>query len=378
MAPPAIVLGHSGAFRYAPAYRELLFDPLCRCNEKLRAPLFRVVTSVSAPEIVLLLWYLPRAFRLERWMSRDFDLVVAGSGIAGLTAALTGARLGLRTLCLTGDVLGGQLLSINKIDGYPGFPDGTAGYDLCPIAQEQAVAAGAEVAATTLDRLTSQDGRWRLVTGDGELIAHGIVLATGAALKELGVPGEDRLKGKGVSHCASCDAPLLRGKPVVVVGGGDSACQEALTLAEAASKVTILHRGTELSAQRAYRDAVMQQANVEIRFNHVAEEILGENGVTAVRARDQASTAASEIEAAGVFVYIGLAPATRYLNGAIKLWADERIPTDTNLRTALTGVAAAGAVRQGWAGRAAASAGDGAAAAIAIADYLRHDRWRDG
>ena len=311
-------------------------------------------------------------------MSGDFDLVVAGSGIAGLTAALTGARLGLRTLCLTGDVLGGQLLSINKIDGYPGFPDGAAGYDLCPIAQEQAVAAGADVAATTLDRLTPQDSRWRLVTGDGELTARGIVLATGAALKELGVPGEDRLKGKGVSHCASCDAPLLRGKPVVVVGGGDSACQEALTLAEAASKVTILHRGTELSAQHAYRDAVMQQANVEIRFNHVAEEILGENGVTAVRARDQAGTAESEIEAAGVFVYIGLAPATRYLDGAIKLGADGRIPTDTNLRTALTGVAAAGAVRQGWAGRAAASAGDGAAAAIAIADYLRHDRWRDG
>ncbi len=311
-------------------------------------------------------------------MSGDFDLVVAGSGIAGLTAALTGARLGLRTLCLTGDVLGGQLLSINKIDGYPGFPDGTAGYDLCPIAQEQAVAAGAEIAATTLDGLMPRDGRWRLATGEGEIAARGVVLATGAVLKELGVPGEGRLKGKGVSHCASCDAPLLRGKPVVVIGGGDSACQEALTLAEAASKVTLLHRGMELSAQRAYRDAVMQQPNIDIRFNHVAEDILGESGVTAVRARDRAGNAATEIEAAGVFVYIGLAPATGYLDGAIVLAPDGRIPTDAALRTALTGVAAAGAVRQGWAGRAAASAGDGAAAAIAIADYLRHDRWRDG
>ncbi len=310
-------------------------------------------------------------------MAGEFDLVVAGSGIAGLSAALTGARLGLRTLCLTGDVLGGQLLSINKIDGYPGFPDGIAGYDLCPMTQEQAVAAGAEIAAATVDGLAPQDGRWRLVTGDGEIVSRGVVLATGAALKELGVPGEERLRGKGVSHCASCDAPLLRGKPVVVIGGGDSACQEALTLAEAASKVTLLHRGAELSAQRAYRDAVMQQPNIEVRFHHVAEEILGESGVTAVRARGQ-DGASGDIEAAGAFVYIGLAPATAFLGGAITLGPDGRIPTDAALRTALTGVAAAGAVRAGWAGRAASSAGDGAAAAIAIANYLRQDRWRDG
>jgi thioredoxin reductase (NADPH) len=310
-------------------------------------------------------------------MAGEFDLVVAGSGIAGLSAALTGARLGLKTLCLTGDVLGGQLLSINHIDGYPGFPDGVAGYDLCPMTQEQAVAAGAEIAATSLDGIEAQDGRWRLATGDGDLAARGIVLATGAALKELGVPGEDRLKGKGVSHCASCDAPLLRGKDAVVIGGGDSACQEALTLAEAAARVTLLHRGADLSAQPAYRDAVRQQPNIEIRFNHVAVEILGENGVTAVRVRDTKGGATAEIAAAGVFVYIGLAPHTAFLHDAIRLSATGRIPTDAALRTALTGIAAAGAVRQGWAGRAVAAAGEGTAAAIAIADYLRHDRWRD-
>jgi thioredoxin reductase (NADPH) len=310
-------------------------------------------------------------------MSGEFDLVVAGSGIAGLSAALTGARLGLRTLCLTGDVLGGQLLSINKIDGYPGFPDGVAGYDLCPITQEQAVAAGAEIAATSLDALTARDGRWRLATGEGDLTARGVVLATGAALKELGVPGAERLRGKGVSHCASCDAPLLRGKQVVVVGGGDSACQEAMTLAEAAAKVTILHRGTALSAQAAYRDTVMQQPNIEVRFRHVAEEILGDSGVTGVRVRDTANNAVAEIEAAGVFVYIGLAPATAYLGGAVTLAGDGRIPTDASLRTSLTGIAAAGAVRAGWVGRASVSAGDGAAAAIAIAKFLRDDRWHE-
>jgi thioredoxin reductase (NADPH) len=308
-------------------------------------------------------------------MAGLFDLVVAGSGIAGSSAALTGARLGLKTLCLAGDVLGGQLLSINKIDGYPGFPEGVAGYDLCPMTQEQALAAGAEIAATSLDRLDGDRGHWRLATNEGELEARGLVLATGATLRELGVPGEERFKGKGVSHCASCDAPLLRRKPVVVIGGGDSACQEALTLAEAASRVTLLCRGHELKAQQVYRDAVMQQANIDIRFHHIVEEILGDRGVTAVRARDTATDDAAEIEAASVFVYVGLQPATGYLGDAIELTSDGRIPTDTGLRTSLTGVTAAGAVRSGWAGRAAASAGDGAAAAIAIARYLRNDDW---
>src|SRR5579875_3361480 len=151
-------------------------------------------------------------------MSEDFDLIVAGSGIAGLTAALTGARLGLRTLVLTGEVLGGQLLSINRIDGFPGFAEGIAGYDLCPITQEQAVAAGAALAASSMTGLAPRDGAWELVAEDGTRhTARGVVIATGAALRTLGVPGEERLRGKGVSHCASCDAPLLRGKEVAVI-----------------------------------------------------------------------------------------------------------------------------------------------------------------
>jgi len=310
-------------------------------------------------------------------MADLLDLVVAGSGIAGASAALTGARLGLKTVCLVGDVLGGQLLSINKIDGYPGFPEGVAGYDLCPMAQEQALGAGAEIIAGSLDRLTAERGLWRLGTTAGDMEARGVVLATGATLKELGVPGEQLFKGKGVSHCASCDAPLLRSKPVVVVGGGDSACQEALTLAEAASRVTLLCRGAALRAQEAYRLQVNAAANIDIRFHHVAEEILGDAGVTAVRARDTRSGGTAEIEAAGVFVYVGLQPATGYLGDALQLTGDGRIPTDAALRTALTGIAAAGAVRGGWAGRAAAAAGDGAAAAIAIDRYLRNDDWNN-
>lgn len=309
-------------------------------------------------------------------MAAEFDVVIAGCGIAGLSAALTSARRGRKTLVLAGDMLGGQLLSIAKIDGYPGFPEGIPGYDLCPMTQEQAVAAGAEFAATELQHLDAQDGRWHIVAGDGEAyVARGIVIATGAGLKALGVPGEERLSGKGVSHCASCDAPLLRGRTAIVVGGGDSAAQEALTLAEFAAKVIILQRGATLTAQQAYRDLVTAQPKIELRCNTIVEEILGDTNVTGARIRDASGTTAN-LDSAGVFVYIGLQPNNAVLNGRIALDQEGRVPTDGWMRTGLRGVCAAGAVRSGWLGRAAISAGDGATAALAIDRFLSDGAWR--
>jgi thioredoxin reductase (NADPH) len=304
-------------------------------------------------------------------MDSEFDVVVAGCGLAGLNAALTSARLGRRTLAL-GGMLGGQLLSINRIDGYPGFPDGIAGYDLCPIAQEQAAAAGAEFAAADVTRLAPQDGRWLVSTADGQThAARAVVIATGANLKELHIPGEERLRGKGVSHCASCDAPLLRGKIVGVVGGGDSAAQEALTLAEAVEKVILFHRGPALTAQGAYRDSVSRHPKIEVRLNSIVAEVLGEAHVTGVR------TSAGDVDLAGLFIYIGMEPNTGFLDGALALDGSGLIATDGAMRTTRRGIAAAGAVRAGWLGRAVISAGDGAAAALAIDRFLTDDRWRE-
>ena len=154
-------------------------------------------------------------------MSETYDIVVAGGGIAGMTAGMAAAQLGRSTLVLTGDVIGGQLLSIEKVEGFPGHPDGIPGYDLCPMAQEQANAAGAEFVPAVLQSLQQQGETWRLVTGEGEFSARAVIIATGSSLKELGVPGEARLRGKGVSHCATCDGPLLRNRVAAVVGGGD-------------------------------------------------------------------------------------------------------------------------------------------------------------
>ena len=151
-------------------------------------------------------------------MKSEFDVIVIGGGIAGLTAGLVSARLGRRTLIHTSELLGGHLLSIEKIEGYPGHPDGIAGYDLCPLAQGQAADAGAEFALSRVESLVPDGESWQLATASGDYAARAVILATGTELKELEVPGEALLRGKGVSHCASCDAPLLGGKPVVAVG----------------------------------------------------------------------------------------------------------------------------------------------------------------
>ena len=308
-------------------------------------------------------------------MADAYDIVIAGAGIAGLTAATYSARLGRKTLLLTGNVPGGLLLSINRIDGYPGFPEGVPGYDLCPMAQEDAVAAGADLAAGELTEIVDQDDSYLLTAGGTKYLTRSLIIATGARLKTLAVPGEEQFMGKGVSHCASCDAPMLRGRVVAVVGGGDSALQEALTLAEAAAEVIILQQGEALTAQPVYRQLVEQHPAVSIRCNTEVVEILGAEAVTAVRIRDINADTTMELEAAAVFVYIGLQPNTEFLQGRLPLDKSGRILTDSQLRTQAKGILAAGIVRTGAAGQAVGSAGDGAAAAKAADRYLADNSW---
>jgi len=306
----------------------------------------------------------------------DCEVVIIGGGIAGLSATLASARMGRRTRALTGPALGGQLLSIERIDGYPGFPDGIPGYELCPMVQEQAVAAGAEFSAATAAALAADGDRWLVASSEGEIHAGAVVIATGTMSKELGIPGEARLRGKGVSHCASCDGPLLRARTVAVVGGGDSALQEALTLAQYVSRVIVLHRGDTFSAQAAYRDAVRDHAKIDLRTNVVVEEVIGDPTVTAVRTRTTNDGSTSDLELAALFVYIGLAPNTAWLNGTIELDPSGRITTDDQMRSRRPGLLVAGTVRAGSAGRAASAAGDGATAAVAADRYLSDGTWR--
>jgi thioredoxin reductase (NADPH) len=308
----------------------------------------------------------------------EFEVVVAGGGISGLTAGLHAARTGRSTRVLGGRAPGGLLLSIEQIEGLPGFPEGVAGYELCPMLQEHAADTGADVRMTELEAIEQAGDAWQLTTSDGPVQAKAVIVATGARLKTLGVDGEERFQGRGVSHCASCDAPLMRDRVVGVVGGGDSALQEALTLAESVGEVIVVHRGDELDAQATYRQRALDHPKISVRYSTVVEEILGEDAVTGVRTRDDATGETGEVELGGIFIYVGLQPNTELLADHLALDDDARVPTDATMRTELPGVFAAGILRRGAVGQAAISAGDGAAAARAADRYLNGETWEQG
>ena len=304
----------------------------------------------------------------------EYDVLVAGTGVAGLTAALFAARHG-HSCAVLGVEPGGSLLSITRIEDFPGFPQGVAGYELCPQVQEQAARFGAEFQLAEVQRLETDAGGWRVATSDGAYRARAVIVASGSRPRALGVPGEERLVGRGVSHCASCDGPLFGGRAVGVVGGGDSAVQEALALTEYAARVSILHRGPTLSAQQTYQQRALDHPAVEVRYGATVEEILGEEVVGGVRLRDAASGAETRLELAGLFVYVGLAPNTDFLRGLGVLDQAGRVPTDAWMRRSRPGLRAAGDVRTDAAAQAITAAGDGATAAIGAHRYLVDGAW---
>lgn len=307
------------------------------------------------------------------------DIVVVGGGLAGLHAALRAAQLGASCTAFAGATPGGLLLSIDSVQGLPDHPEGIAGYDLGPMAQEAAMDAGASCLPEEAVRIERHEGGW-LVCGEATTVrARAVVLAMGSHLRALGVPGEQRLTGKGVSHCASCDGPLLRGRAVAVVGGGDAACQEALTLAALSERVHLLVRADALRARPAWRERVAQQPKIVVRLGAVVEEIVGDATVGGVRLRG-----GETLPVDAVFVYAGLAPATALLRGAagaggagdlVALDAMGHVRVDAMLRTSARGAFAAGTLRAGHDGQAAQAITDGATAAESAHRFLQtgHD-----
>ena len=295
----------------------------------------------------------------------EFEVAVAGGGIAGLSAALCAARLGRRTLVLAGDVLGGNLLSIERVEGYPGYAEGVPGYELVPSAQAMAAQAGAEFEMLPLLEVQKNSSSFLLGTAEAERTAKTLIIATGASPKKLGVPGEERLLGKGVSHCASCDGPMLRGATVAVVGGGDSAMQEALTLASYVERVVLLCRSAALGGQATYRDRVLASPKIQTRYETEVTAIEGDAAVSALRL-----ASGERLDVAAVFTYIGLQPNTTFLRDVVPLDPAGKVATDGAMATATPGLFAAGLARAGSPGRAVASAGEGAAAAASAHRFL--------
>ncbi len=305
----------------------------------------------------------------------DYDIIVIGGGIAGMSAALTAARAGRRTAILTGGVPGGELLNIERVDGLPGHEAGIAGYDLCPITQELADAAGAEFIMEHAAALAPDGDGWRVTGEGGDYSARAVILAMGAHVARLGVPGEEEFTGKGVSHCATCDGPLLRGKVAVVAGGGDSGMQEALTLAQHVARVVLVERSGALAGQASYIAEVEAQPKIEVLTGHAVVAVEGDDKVAGVRLRDVSSGAEHTVEAQGLFSFVGLTPNVGLVEGVVDLAADGRVAVDASLRTSARGIFAAGNVRTGNGWRAASAMGDGATAAHAASAYCTDGQW---
>jgi thioredoxin reductase (NADPH) len=299
----------------------------------------------------------------------DADIVIIGAGVAGLTAAIHAARLGARVVVVAEMGVGGQIINAPRIENFPGFPDGVSGVELGPALHEQAEIAGADFVFDTVEAVERNGAGW-IVRGAGETLAtRAIIIAAGSRPRQLGVPGEERLTGRGVSHCASCDGPLYRAKHVFVAGGGDAAFDEALTLAEFAASVVILCRSERPRAHKALRDRVAGTAHIDVMTSTGIKEISGEKAVSALVLRGP--DGATRVEAAdGLFVQVGLAPNTDFLGGQIALAPDGRIVVDSMMRTSAAGVFAAGDIRADSVALLAASAGDGATAAVAAARHL--------
>jgi len=302
----------------------------------------------------------------------DYDVIVVGCGLAGLTAGLFAARYGLSTLVLESNIPGGHLISVEKIDDFPGFPDGMAGYDLCPTVQRQAADQGAEFQRAEVQKLDPEGPFWSVITDEEKHRAKAVIVATGSSLKELGVPGESKLLGRGVSHCASCDGPLYNAKTVGVVGGGDSALQEALTLANYAASVLVFTQEEGFDAQFSYVQRALSEPKIEARHRTVIEAILGDDVVSGVRVRDLQSNESLEVDLAGLFLYVGMKPNTAFLQGLVHLSDTGHVRTDGRMRTEREGLYAAGDIRQDSAAQAITCTGDGATAAIAAYRYIKH------
>jgi thioredoxin reductase (NADPH) len=300
----------------------------------------------------------------------DCEIAVVGGGPAGLTAALFAARHGRRTILLDPIGMGGSIMNTERVEDFPGFPEGMPGFELGTRIQEQVADAGGAFEMSEVRRIEPRGGDWGVVTDSRAITAGAVVVATGSRPRKLGVPREDEFEGKGLSHCASCDGPLYQGKVVAVCGAGDSALVEALELTGHDVRVVLIDVNEDLGAQETYGLRVRESAQVEIRHHTVVEEILGDGRVDGVRVRDLATGESSTLPVEGVFVHVGRIPNTELLDGVVALDEHGRVSTDAWMRTELPGLFAVGDVRADAAGQAISAAGDGATAAVAAHRYL--------
>ena len=303
-----------------------------------------------------------------------YDMIVVGGGPGGYTAALYAARSGLSTLVLEKLSAGGQMALTEQIDNYPGFEDGIDGFTLAEKMQQQAERFGARSEYAQVERMDLAASPKVLETSEGTFYAKTVVLATGANPRELGLPNEAALTGRGVAYCAACDGMRYKGKTVVVVGGGNSAVADALLLSRVAQKVILVHRRDTLRATKVYHQPLIQAENLEFRWNSTVTELLQEDKLTGVKLKDVNTGEETTVPCDGLFISVGRKPATELVQGQLELDRSGYIVADETTRTSLPGVYAVGDVRTKPLRQVVTAVADGAMAVHMAEEFLAEDQ----
>jgi thioredoxin reductase (NADPH) len=303
-------------------------------------------------------------------MVEQRSIVVLGSGPAGYTAALYAARANLKPLVLKGLEAGGQLMLTTDVENYPGFPDGIMGPELMEAMEKQAARFEAEIVAQSATKVDLSERPFGVWAGDEEWRADTVVIATGASAKWLGIPGEERLRGRGVSACATCDGFFFRDRDLVVVGGGDTAMEEASFLTKFAKKVGLVHRRDEFRASKIMQDRVHENPKIEVIWDSTVEEIHGDTAVTGATLRNVKTGETTERPTDGVFMAIGHTPNTALFEGQLELANGYIVVEEPTTKTSVPGVFAAGDVTDVVYRQAVTAAGQGCKAAMDAERFL--------
>jgi thioredoxin reductase (NADPH) len=304
-------------------------------------------------------------------MGNDYDLVIIGAGPAGLTAGIYAARARLKVLLLEKAVPGGQILVTDWIENYPGFPEGISGYDLSEKMKVQAEDLGLKIETAEVHSLKLSKESKEIVLKDKSITTKTLIIASGASPKNLGV-GEDKFIGKGVSFCATCDAPFFKEKTVVAVGGGDTAVQEAIFLTKFAKKVYLVHRRDELRAAKILQERALANDKIEMVWDSVATGVEGFFGVEGVKVKNVKTNEEKTLKADGCFIWIGILPNTSFLNGSVETDEYGFISVDTKMQTSVPGVFAVGDVRDTPLRQIATAVGDAAIAAVCAEHFIEN------
>ena len=303
-------------------------------------------------------------------MGDSYQLIIIGGGPAGLSAGLYATRARLSTLLIERAIPGGQIINAELVENYPGFPQGISGAELGSLMEQQATKYGLEIIMAEVEGVEVGEEEKTVHTSEGQYRAKALIIAGGSEHGKLGVPGEEELRGRGVSYCATCDGAFFKDQVIAVVGGGNVAINDALFLTRFASKVIVIHRRDQLRATKILSEGALARPKIEFLWDTVVESIGGDGQVRELGLRNVKTGTESKLEVSGIFVAVGLRPNTGYLEGVVALSQEGFILVNDQMETGVPGVFAAGDIRAGSARQVSSAVGDGATAAISAERYL--------